>query len=863
VVVEVGEEQIVAGLGRRAIPVAAVAGSLILAVGVGIFLLWGWQRRRHQAAERSARQEKEALSSHYNALSRSAHDAILLVDAARRVVEANERATEMFGYTHAQWIGMDVALIRAEPALNDFEAQWEQTDANAAFAFVAPFRRADGSVFPCESTVQLLVVGGQRYHQAVIRDVTQREQERRALENANRLYAVLSRCNQAIVRASSANEVFEAVTRSAAEEGGFRLATLLLAEPATQRLVPVAAAGPAREYAKGLEVSAASAPAGQGPGGLAFRLAHSVVVDVIDRDERMEPWRERAAQWRLASEVAAPVLRNGKSVGVLALYSEEAGFFNQREVELIEEIAATVSFAMDRLDAEERRSAADERYRVLVENAPLGMYVHRDFRILYANQPFVELLGARSAAQLVGLDIHRIIHPDDHPVVERRVQRSASGEPAPLLEERFVKLDGTIFPVEVSTVPIEFEAQKAILVFCVDITQRKQAEAERAALQEQFLQAQKMETVGRLAGGVAHDFNNHLTVINGYCDLLLGELGADARGREEIAVIRKAGDQAAKLTRQLLTFSRKQVTEPRLVNLNDMVAEAEALLGRLIGDHIRIQTRLAPGLDVVAVDPTQIQQVLMNLAINARDAMPAGGQLMIETGNFVATESHAGPPLVNEKEHWVRLTVSDTGIGMDEQTRRLAFEPFFTTKARGLGTGLGLATVYAVVSQAGGSIELRSVPGEGTTFDIYLPRAEPGSAATPEPLAAPRSTAGKETILLVEDQREVRRLTATILRALGYYVLEAEGGEKALQLVEEAHGPIDLLLTDVMMPGLTGPQLAVRLRAARPALKVLFISGYSADITLVAGAAEETVHRLSKPFSPAALAQKVREVIDG
>jgi signal transduction histidine kinase/CheY-like chemotaxis protein len=414
--------------------------------------------------------------------------------------------------------------------------------------------------------------------------------------------------------------------------------------------------------------------------------------------------------------------------------------------------------------------------------------------------------------------------------------------------------------VEVSATPIEYDRQPASLVFLRDIRERKQAEAEKRQLEEQLLQVQKMESLGRLAGGVAHDFNNHLTVITGYCDMLLASM-KPGDGREEVEEIRAAGQRAGALTQQLLAFGRKQIAERKPLDLNDVVAESGNMLGRLIGEQIQIVTSLDPELGLVVADHGQMVQLLMNLAINARDAMPSGGKIFLETRN-VDVEENARPTRDAAAGGYVQLTVADTGLGMSEEVRRHVFEPFFTTKGLGLGTGLGLSTVYGTVKQSGGWIVAESKVGEGSRFLIYLPRAGERPAVAERPAPAPEVAVGEGTVLLAEDQPEVRRLAIRILKSNGYQLLEASNGPEALELSRHYAGPIDLLVTDVVMPEMTGRELADRLRESRPGIKVLYMSGYTADIIGREGVLDEGVDYLPKPFTPAELAAKVREVLD-
>jgi PAS domain S-box-containing protein len=417
--------------------------------------------------------------------------------------------------------------------------------------------------------------------------------------------------------------------------------------------------------------------------------------------------------------------------------------------------------------------------------------------------------------------------------------------------------DGAVFTQETTISPVCDDAGTTVSYVGLgrDVTVEVKREAD-------LRQSQKMETIGRLAGGIAHDFNNLLSVIIAYADVVLEELREEDPLREDVKNIRDAGDRAAALTRQLLAFSRKQVLQPAVLDLNGVVEGMTQLVKRLVGENIAIKTLLAPNLRRVRADPAQVEQVIMNLAANARDAMPAGGKLTIETANAELDETYTSAHVAVKPGRYVMLSVSDTGVGMDEGTMSQVFEPFFTTKPVGQGTGLGMATVYGIVKQSGGSIWAYSEPGRGSTFKIYLPEA--GGALSPTRLlveATGKSGTG-ETVLLVEDEEPVRRIAERILTSEGYRVLVAADGEEAMDIANQAQGKIHLLLTDVVMPKMNGNQLAEKVAERNPRLRVLYMSGYTDDVIVRHGMLKPDTQFIGKPFNSAALRRKVREVLD-
>ena len=527
---------------------------------------------------------------------------------------------------------------------------------------------------------------------------------------------------------------------------------------------------------------------------------------------------------------------------------------------LADKLIVTFNDITDRQRAEEALRKSEEEFRAIATNTPDHiMVIDRDLRYVSVVNPPTgrtmegmigrtdfEIMPAAEAERLTG--IKRGVLESGKPVRASVAVTSPQGD--------LQHFEGTYTPTRDAGGRVD-----GLIGYFRNVTEQKRAEAERERLQEQLAQAQKMESVGRLAGGVAHDFNNLLTVINGYAAFLAKELTVRDPLREYALEIGTAGDRAASLTRQLLAFSRKQVSRPRAISLNSVVAEAERMLQRVIGEDIGLVSRLAPHLGLMMADPDQIHQVIMNLAVNARDAMPNGGKLEIATADVELNEAAAAIHPDAAPGRYVRLTVTDTGMGMTEEVRRKIFEPFFTTKEPGKGTGLGLATVYGIVRQNDGWIEVQSESGRGSTFRIHLPRIDSGVAADEAQAAPAGASQGHETVLIVEDQDAVRGLARTILNQHGYRVLEAANGLEA-QVVARGHaGEIDLLLTDVVMPGMDGRLLSERLRKSRPNLRVLLMSGYAEDVLADRGG-HAGLDYIQKPFAPGELAAKVREILD-
>jgi PAS domain S-box-containing protein len=614
---------------------------------------------------------------------------------------------------------------------------------------------------------------------------------------------------------------------------------------------------------------------GKGLGGLVLTERRPFRTSDYLRDPRIGGhYPDRLRRFGIHAQMAVPVLIDDRVEALLYVDNRSTRGFTDQDEAILVRLAAQAALAIRnaQLFASEQlaRGTAERLVRALRESQERFQFVARATNdavwdsdlvseALWWNEGIQTLFGY--TPEEVGPDVswwYEQIHPEDrdrvvsdiHAAIDRGAEswsaeyryRRADGSYAQVFDRGYVLHDG------------DGRATRMIGAM-MDITQRKQ-------LEDELRQAQKMEAVGQLAGGVAHDFNNLLTVITGRSALLLGRLKADDPLRRSIEQIQKTADRAAALTRQLLAFSRKQVLQRKVLDLNTTVSDMSAMLRRLIGEDIDLLLTPGPGAGHVNADPGQLEQVLLNLAVNARDAMPRGGTLGVETDNVRLDAEPPDRPNALPPGPYAVLRVMDTGVGMDAATQARIFEPFFTTKAPGKGTGLGLSMVHGVVRQHGGAIRVRSVPGGGTTFEIYLPQVEAPTETNGADEAGSRPATGQETILLVEDEEDVRALAREVLERQGYTVLEAGDGVQALQCCEAEGDRIDFILTDVVMPRMSGRELVDRVRAARPDMRVLYMSGYTEDAIVRHGVLDSSIRLLSKPFRPIDLIEKVREVLD-
>jgi two-component system cell cycle sensor histidine kinase/response regulator CckA len=609
------------------------------------------------------------------------------------------------------------------------------------------------------------------------------------------------------------------------------------------------------------------------PLGLAERYGSALEVYLAAPSESALAGARELGALALASDVGTAEIaalhadlvgRQGSTQHTSLMFERAWTFFTQvlsafdGAVEELRRANTTTKQSSEHLD--QLVTLGTERYRAMFDDNPTPMWIYdsETLRFVVVNEAAVRQYGY-TRDEFAAMTLADIRPPEDVPALLENVARAPRFDEGRLWRHR--KKDGSIITVEVRAHAFEVGKRPVRLVLSNDVTERVRAEEALRKTEEQLRHAQKMEAVGRLAGGVAHDFNNLLSVILSCAQFLLDDLQPVEPMREEAEQIRKAAGRAADLTRQLLTFSRQQVLEPKVIDLNDVLVHMDRMFQRIIGGDVQLVLVCAPELGRVRADPGSLEQVIMNLVVNARDAMPGGGKLTMETANVMIDEESAREHLGAKPGPYVMLAVSDTGIGMDRATQARIFDPFFTTKEIGKGTGLGLSTVFGIVQQSGGSIWVYSEPGKGTSFKVYLPRVD-GAVDEVRSVERPSTLRGSETVLLVEDDEQVRAVARGILRRHGYHVLEASNGGEAMLLCEAHPRPIHLLISDVVMPHMSGPELARRLAEARPEMKVLCMSGYADDSVVRHGVVKSDIAYLQKPITLETLTRKVREVLD-
>ena len=691
----------------------------------------------------------------------------------------------------------------------------------------------------------------------IIEDVTNQVLHENEILRLNRVLKGIRNVNQLITRVNSEKELFNETCKILIEDIGYVLTWIGLTEEGSFDVKPVAFAGIEPGLFEELKVKWDDSEYGLGVTGRAIKTEKLQQVDSIQKDLLSKPWHDFAKKAGYQSTCSLPLKVDGRVVGAINVCSREKTVFHGEELELLKEVTGDISFAVASLRerrkrrlAEEALRDSEEKYRAMMEAMKDLVYIcSPDYRIKYMNPAMLRSIGRDATGELCFKALHDLEEKCPW-CVHNKIRQGDCFD-----QDIVSPMNNRHYHITSSPIVRRDGSTSKMTVFR-DTTDFKKMEA-------QLRQAQKMEAIGVLAGGIAHDFNNLLTVIIGNAQLALLNVVKDESLRMEIEEIKSAGDKAVSLTRQLLAFSRKQIIEPVVLDLNEEINETEKMLKRMIRENIEFQTFLEPELWKVYADQGQIDQVIMNMVLNARDAMPRNGKLTIETANADLDENYFLEHGIEEAPgHYVMLAVSDTGSGMDKKTREQIFDPFFTTKEVGKGTGLGLSTVYGIVKQNNGFVWVYSEPGKGTTFKIYLPKVKEDTKPEEKEQTPVEDLGGFETILIVEDNEGLRKFAQKSLLMHGYRVLNAENGEDALRVSQAHEGQIDLMITDVVMPKMGGKKLAERLQPLYPQMKVIYMSGYTDNAVVRHGVLEPGLNFIPKPFTPENLARKVREVLD-
>jgi two-component system cell cycle sensor histidine kinase/response regulator CckA len=775
-----------------------------------------------------------------------APEAISILDPEYRITRLNGEFTRIFGFSPEEALGERIDSLIVPPD-RSAETRWiaELLVKGQKVVLETKRQRKDGTLLDVFISAAPIVIDERQVAMCVLyRDIS--EQKR-----AEALHSALYRITQKTSSADDLQQFYAAVHGIVGELMYARNFYIAVYDPLPQLLTfPY--------FEDELDSRPAAKKLGKGLTEYVLRTGEPLlctpeVFDSLARQGEVESIGAPSLDW-----LGVPLKVGNNSFGVLAVQSYSGNMrFGDKEKEILQFVSQQLASAIEYKRNEEALRRSEARYRSLVQSAVYGIYRSSlEGRFFDVNPALITMLGYDSAEEVLALDpkLDVFVDPSEQMRVMAEFRRGARLDN---VEVRWKRKDGSAITVRLSgrVVNNPEETAEVVEIIAEDITERR-------VLENQFRQAQKMEAVGRLAGGVAHDFNNLLMVISGYAEVLLEHTRKNDPLYPKIEAIHQATDRATTLTRQLLAFSRKQLLELKVVDLNIIVEDIKRLLRPLIGENIELQAQLAPDLGRTRADAGQIEQVLMNLVVNSKDAMPNGGKITIQSAN--ARLNHEDVRREYSYIHpglYVVLSVTDTGEGMDKETQLRIFEPFFTTKEKGKGTGLGLSTVYGIIKQSGGYVLVQSEPGQGTTFRIYLPRVEDALEPVGTLGISSSQNGGSETVLLVEDEESVRQLVRETLESKGYKVLEAENGEAALRIVSNYSDKIDMLITDVVMPGMSGRELSARLCASRPQTKVLYLSGYTEDAIGHEGVVDPHTVFLQKPFTLQMLSRKVREVL--
>ena len=830
---------------------------------------------KRKGAEEAMQETERLLTSTFTSI----QDGISILDKDMNILQVNQTLEKW--YSHAMpFVGKkcyEAYHSRKEPC--DFCPSYRTIKTGEAAYEIVPKRGPDGKVIGWLDLYSFpfidLVTGKMRGVIEYVRDTTERKRTEEALRQSEEEAKPLSQENTIVAeigRVINSSLKIEEVYERFAEE----VKKLIPFDRIVINLTDLKNNTSTTAYIAGIDVQDRRAghvfPLPGSTHEHIIRTRSILLIQTEDEAEVAGRFPSLLSTFRagLRSMISVPLISKDEVIGVLHLRSTKSNAYSERELRLAERVGNQIAGAIanaqlfaERERAEEALQKSEERFKELYDNAPLGYHeFDAEGRIIRVNRTELEILGY-TAEEMLGRYIWDFIVEE---ISREAVKAKLAGKLSPgrAFERTYRRKDGTTFPVLIEDRLLEDDKGRIIGIRSTiqDITERKRAEEQMNNLQDQLRQSQKIEAIGRLAGGIAHDFNNLLTVIKGYSELSLIKLKEGDPLKENIEEIHRASQRATDLTQQLLAFSRRQILEFKVLDLNIILQDLDKMLHRLIGEDIELVYLLSDHLGKITTDPGQIEQMILNLAVNARDAMPSGGKLTIETANVELDETYAHSHIGMKPGRYVMLSLSDTGCGMSPEAKEHLFEPFFTTKEKGKGTGLGLSTVYGIVKQSEGDIRAYSEPGQGTTFKIYLPRVEEETSTLPHEDDKDSLPQGSETVLLVEDELSVRGLALQVLRENGYNLLEAANGNEALRMAQEYAGEIHLLLTDVVMPQMGGKELADQLKSLRPDIKVLFISGYTDNAIVHHGVLEPNIDFLQKPFSPVALAQKVRKVLD-
>ena len=782
--------------------------------------------------------------AYFEQIIENAPEAVSIVDEAHCVLRINREFTRLFGFTAGEAAGKPLEKLIVPPdryAETAWISQNVRTGTNLSLE--TRRQRKDGSLVEVLlSTAPVMLNGKSIGGYTSYRDISD---QKRAEELNAALYAIAARSQTA----EDLQQFYASIHNIVGQMMYARNFYIAIYDPQSQLL--------SFPYFVD-EVDPTPDPKRLGCGlteyvlrtGEPLLATPQVFDDLVQRGE-VELIGAPSLDW-----LGVPLKSGATCIGALVVQSYTKNIrFGERDREILKFVSQQLATAIEHKRYEEALRRSEARYRSLILSAVFGIYrCTLSGRFLDVNPALINMLGYGSVEEVLALDVRRqvYVNPQEIDRLTDEFQRTGSLNG---VEVQWKHKDGHTITVRLSgrAASLADEPEEVLELIAEDITERRQ-------LEEQFRQAQKMEAVGRLAGGVAHDFNNLLMVINGYTEVLLDQLDVSSDMHSKVLSIQQAADRAATLTRQLLAFSRKQVLELKVIDVNSVIADMERLLRPLIGENIELATRLSSDAGRTRADAGQLEQVIMNLVVNAKDSMPEGGKITIRSTN-IAVRQNVGEHRFIQPGRYAVIAVADTGHGMDRETQSRIFEPFFTTKEKGKGTGLGLSTVYGIVKQSNGYVFAESEIGAGTTFYVYLPRVEESLADLGPVAAQDNEKGGGETVLLVEDEDSVRELVRLTLTSRGYKVLEAEHGEAGLRIAEETRGTIDILVTDVVMPGIGGRELAKKILAKRPATKVLYLSGYTEDAIVTQGALAPGTAFLQKPFTLQNLAKKVREVL--